>query len=695
MSQGAPPGPAGHTTALPPGYVLDSYRIERMLGEGGFGITYLGVDTEIGKRVAIKELLPKEFATRTHGSQVAPHGTHTAEAFAWSLDSFMNEARTLAGLSHGNVVQIHRLFRANGTAYMVMDYVDGWSLKDWLKSLSQPPDEATLRGILMPLLEGLEHVHKAGLLHRDIKPDNIFLTTTGKPVLLDFGSARVAPEGTQTMTSLVSKGYSPFELYATRSRQTPAVDLYALAATMVRAVTGKAPEDAADRIVDPTLTRPMSETHRGRYSEAFLRAIDAAFAVQAAERPQSVAAWREMLEGGVGPAVKTAVRTGVRPSAAAPQRGDGRESSFGFSRKPSGRGKRGWLPAAVASLLSVAAGVVAYLMLNHGGEKEQGSEAETSPAVVSAPAAAPKPVPAPVPVKEEPPTPVVSPAAPVTPLPVQPQPADVPAPPKAHPADLVPVPLAEEHKAGDTMEVALPGGVKMTFCWCPPGEFLMGSPASEAGRSSDEDQVNVKITKGYWLARTEVTQEQWEAVMGSNPSYFKGAKLPVENVSWEDAQAFIEKLNGRGGLPAGWKWALPSEAQWEHACRAGARTAFSFGDTLTSEEANFDGGYPYGTEREGPYLRRSMEVGSYRANGWGLQDMHGNVWEWCLDGWDGVSKLPGGSDPVGVTSIGCVERGGSWYGNGRSCRSAFRNWSDPGLRSYYLGFRLAAVPAER
>ncbi len=388
MSQSPPQDPASHLLALPGGYVLEGYRIEKVLGEGGFGITYLGRDTGSGKRVAIKELLPREYATRTHGSQVVPSGTHTTEAFAWALDSCINEARTLADLSHPNIVLIHRLFQANGTAYLVMDYVDGQSLNAWLKSLAQPPDEAQLRGILMPLLEGLEHVHEAGLLHRDIKPDNIFLTAKGKPVLLDFGSARVAPEGIQTMTSLVSKGYSPFELYATRSRQTPAADLYALAATLVRAITGKPPEDAADRIVDPTLTRPVSETHRGRYSEAFLRAIDAAFAVQAAERPQSVAAWREMLEGGAGPAVKTAVRTGVRPSAAAPQRGDGREGSFGFSRKPSG-GKRGWLPAVAASLLSVAAGVVAYLMLNHGGEKEQGSEAEAAPAVVSAPTAKP------------------------------------------------------------------------------------------------------------------------------------------------------------------------------------------------------------------------------------------------------------------------------------------------------------------
>ena len=724
MSSDASPASSSHTTALPPGYVLEGWRIERMLGEGGFGITYLGVDTEIGKRVAIKELLPKEFATRTHGSQVVPHGAHTVEAFGWALDSFINEAKTLVALTHPNIVQIHRLFRANGTAYMVMDYVDGQSMKAWLKELQRPPTEAELKSILMPLLDGLEHVHESGLLHRDIKPDNIFITTTGRPVLLDFGSARVDIGRTQTMTSLVSAGYSPMEQYQQKARQTPATDLYALAASMVRAITGVPPVTAIDRSVDASLQPPVTVSHAGKYSPVFLKAVDAAFAVPAFERPPSVAAWREMLEGGgrtrtearTGPATRSGEASPVSEPSSGGGAG-GRSSRLGFSGKPS----RSWLPAAVAVLLSVAAGVVAYLMLNHDGEKEQRSEAEAAPAVVSAPAAKPLQAPLP-PVEKEPPALVsgpspVPPAAPGTPLPVQPQPMDGPDPkqpmdgpnsPNARPTTPAPaVPAVVERKAGDTMEVALPGGEKMVFCWCPPGDFLMGSPASEEGRSSDEDQVRVTISRGYWMARTEVTQGQWEAVMGTSleqqkakgNSYGevtgKGAEHPMYFVSWEDAQAFMEKLNiGRGGMPAGWKWALPSEAQWEYACRAGTRTAYSFGNELNGREANCNGGYPYGTSVKGPYLETTTPVGSYGANAWGLHDMHGNVHEWCAD-WYG-EKLVGGTDPAGPsTGVRRVVRGSSWGYIAASCRAAFRDRYVPGFRDYFVGFRLALVPSKQ
>ncbi len=300
MSQELPREFAGHVTALPPGHVLETYRVERVLGEGGFGITYLARDVGSGKRVAIKELLPKDFATRTHGSQVVPHAAHTAEAFAWALDSFMNEAKTLAELSHPNVVQIHRLFQAHGTAYMVMDYVDGQSMKQWLKGLPGPPTEGQLRAILMPLLEGLEHVHEAGLLHRDIKPDNIFITTKGRPVLLDFGSARVNTGRTRTMTSLVSTGYSPFELYQTNVRQTPATDFYSLGAVIVHAMSGRPPASAIDRMVDDA-HGSMPDDLGSRYQQGFLNSVRVAFSIHAKDRHQSVADWKAMLDGETTP----------------------------------------------------------------------------------------------------------------------------------------------------------------------------------------------------------------------------------------------------------------------------------------------------------------------------------------------------------------------------------------------------------
>jgi formylglycine-generating enzyme required for sulfatase activity len=164
----------------------------------------------------------------------------------------------------------------------------------------------------------------------------------------------------------------------------------------------------------------------------------------------------------------------------------------------------------------------------------------------------------------------------------------------------------------------------------------------------------------------------------------------------EAVQGLFTRLNGgtSTGLPAGWEWSLPTEAQWEYACRAGTTTATAFGDTLTATQANFDGNYPYVTTQKGTYLEKTSSVGSYEPNGWGLKDMHGNVYEWCLDSWDGTTTLPGGTDPVGRSGSYRVPRGGSWYYVGLYCRSASRNWGDPGYVIIYLGFRLAAVPVE-
>ena len=247
----------------------------------------------------------------------------------------------------------------------------------------------------------------------------------------------------------------------------------------------------------------------------------------------------------------------------------------------------------------------------------------------------------------------------------------------------------------------LPSGAKpLELVVIAPGRFTMGSPASELNRGSAEGpQTQVTISKPFLLGKYEVTQAQWEAVMGSNPSHFKGdPDLPVEQVSWEDALAFCRKLTARAKKLNGLAFSLPTEAQWEYACRAGTSTPFHYGNELRSGMANFGGRYEYlagqgQTEnKSGTYLRKTTRVGSYRANAWGLYDMHGNVWEWCLDWWG--DKLPGGSavDPRGP-STGSVRvyRGGGWCDDGQYCRSADRYGSAPTSRCNYLGFRVALV----
>ena len=190
--------------------------------------------------------------------------------------------------------------------------------------------------------------------------------------------------------------------------------------------------------------------------------------------------------------------------------------------------------------------------------------------------------------------------------------------------------------------------------------------------------VSVTLSKGFWLLETEVTQTMWGKVMGNNPSHFKGAKLPVEQVSWNDCQEYIKKLNEMKVAPAGFKFSLPTEAQWEYACRAGTTTVYHFGDTLTRQQANFGG-------------NQTKDVGSYPANAWGLKDMHGNVWEWCADFY---GDYPSGAvtDPTGADGGSSrVVRGGSWINGAGNCRSADRFNYFPTSRRNGLGLRLSLV----
>jgi formylglycine-generating enzyme required for sulfatase activity/serine/threonine protein kinase len=213
----------------------------------------------------------------------------------------------------------------------------------------------------------------------------------------------------------------------------------------------------------------------------------------------------------------------------------------------------------------------------------------------------------------------------------------------------------------------------------PAGEFQMGSPVSEADRGSDETQHRRVIRQAFYLGVTEVTQTQWEKVTGNNPSSFKGGNLPVEQVSWEDCQEFLKQAGG--GLR------LPSEAEWEYACRAGTTTPFSFGATITPEQVNYDGNYPYGNGRVGQYRQRTVVAGSLPANAWGLHEMHGNVWEWCEDS---SAPYPGSGTEEPTRAAGArVLRGGSWNYNARDCRAANRYANSPDDRNYYVGFRLA------
>jgi sulfatase modifying factor 1 len=269
---------------------------------------------------------------------------------------------------------------------------------------------------------------------------------------------------------------------------------------------------------------------------------------------------------------------------------------------------------------------------------------------------------------------------------------------------MVSAPSFEGSKPGEQREIA---GIKL--CWCPSGKFIMGSPPDEPDRRPGEDRVEVTITKGFWAGKFEVTQRDWKLVMGRLPGPLtaelpEGDRLPVGNVNFAEAEDFCRRLTelarASSELPAAWEFRLPTEAQWEYACRAGTATATAFGASLNRRQANFSGKPYNGAPDEGPRLARAAAVGSYPANSWGLHDMHGNTFEWCRDWYH--SKLPGGVDPDlhdarrtaprnRDGSVSRVRRGGAWTDDGWPCRSACRMRFEPERRYDHIGFRVVVI----
>ena len=304
-----------HKQALPAGYRVQSYRIDGVLGVGGFGVTYLASHATLGHKVAIKEYLPNEFAVR-EGTTVFPKSDSDREDFDWGLARFLDEAKTLARFEHRNLVRVRDYFEANRTAYIVMDYEDGEPL-DRLLEGHGTLTEAQLQRVLLPVVEGLQQVHAAGYLHRDIKPSNVFVRRADEsPVLLDFGAARQAlGHKSKSLTAVASAGYSPPEQYESEGEQGPWTDIYALSALCYRAITGNAPIEAPRRQSrllrgqpDP-LAQLVDLSPKG-YSKAVLEAVDAGLRVVETERPANLAEWVAGVEG-TGPTDRGTATTGL------------------------------------------------------------------------------------------------------------------------------------------------------------------------------------------------------------------------------------------------------------------------------------------------------------------------------------------------------------------------------------------------
>ena len=618
--------------ALPQGYRLDEYELVRVLGFGGFGITYLGYDHNLHKYVAIKEYLPTYFATRENDMSVVPQSSKAASDFQWGLDRFVDEARTLARFDHRHIIKVHRFFQAHGTAYIVMEYAEGETLSAYLNRKGTL-QEAELTAILYPILNGLAMVHSADFLHRDIKPANIIIRDEdNSPVLLDFGAARQAiGSKSRSITSIITPGYAPIEQYSSRGIQGTWTDIYALGAVCYRALTGEVPDDATDRVIQDTLL-PVVDRCSGQGSRSFLSSIDKALQVNVEDRPQSISEWRAMLGEATGGSVTfqpSRARPGLgRDAVSAPSPSNPVQAASSLSPARPPAKSRGKLFAFFVVLFAVLIGGLGYYhqeVYIPAQERQAQAQAEAE---------------------------------------------------------------AEQRRIQDA-------GPGMRFRDClacpemivvPSGSFIMGSPDDE-GYSDEGPQHRVSIGYRFAVGVYEVTFSKWDACAddggckGYHPDdegWGRGNR-PVINVSWADAQSYVRWLSRKTGH----RYGLLSESEWEYVARAGTTTRYSWGNDIGHNRANCDGcDSRWDDDRTAP-------VGAFNANAWGVHDMHGNVWEWVEDCWND-SYVGAPSDGSAWTSGDCdrrVLRGGSWGGTPSVLRSALRRRLFTDFRSS-LGFRV-------
>lgn len=463
--------------SLPPGTMLGEFELTNKLGEGGFSIVYLAHDHSLDRKVALKEYLPSSIAQRKAQTQVSPRSERHRDTFEAGLKSFINEAKLLAHFDHGSLVKVYRFWSANGTAYMVMPLYHGLTLKDTVRAMSEPPDEAWLMKLLGPLSEALSVIHGDQCYHRDIAPDNVILLEgTGRPLLLDFGAARrVIGDMTQALTVILKPGYAPVEQYAELPdmKQGPWTDVYALAATVYWCITGKTPPPSVGRMLSDSYV-PLAQSASGRYSARFLSAVDRALAVRPEQRTQSIEAFRVDLGLAAGPgasvgawaptvqspkaapAPEAAVSSPPAspaapksPSAAAapstPKPSKSSKASGAATAPPASSRLPLWVGGGV--LLAAAAGAAWWALQPSAAAPEAVPVAVPVTPPVTSPVTAPAP-----PVAATPPVapPVTEPVAPVAPPvtvadpvvtpPPAPEPVRAPSPPRAAQAKPRPVP---------------------------------------------------------------------------------------------------------------------------------------------------------------------------------------------------------------------------------------------------------------
>jgi eukaryotic-like serine/threonine-protein kinase len=541
----------------------DRYKIISLLGQGGFGETYLAEDLGIPinpkPKCVVKHLKTKNLKD---------------EELDWVRNSFEQEAATLYNLGrlHPQIPNLSEYFQVGKEFYLVQDFIDGVDLTKIITPGKKIPEVAVIQ-LLAEILEILVVVHQQEIIHRDINPKNIMRRhVDGKVILIDFGAVKQIMFKNSGQTSLTmgvgTPGFMPLEQFNGKPKL--ASDIYAVGMIGVQALTGIPPhlldddEDGEviwqDRVnISSRFAEVLTRMVNRRVSQRYQNAADALQAMQLLSKP-------------------------INPIIISPP-----------------------LPLKVFQFQTVTV-------------DKRGKE------------------------------------------------------------------IQKEQKEAKYLVDDLGNGVTLEMVQIPGGTFMMGSPATESKRRDNESPQHQVTVPNFFMGKYPVTQAQYQVIMGNNPARFQGANRPVERVSWNDAVEFCQKLSQKTGKT----YRLPSEAEWEYACRAGTTTPFYFGETITTDLANYDINHIYASPPKGVFRAETTEVGKFPPNAFGLYDMHGNVWEWCQDSWhDNYNNTPtDGSAWVNNDNKIKLLRGGSWYHYLAYCRSAYRVNNTCGNGSYIFGFRL-------
>lgn len=611
--------------------LVGRYRVTRLLSsKGGFGKTYEVTHNQTTK--VLKVLINN---------------------LPKVLDLFQQEARVLETLNHPGIPKGEGYFtyfpKTSETALhcLVMEKIEGLDLEEYMQQRGHRPiDQKLALEWLVQLTEILHDVHSQQFFHRDIKPSNIILKNNGQLVLIDFGTARevtgtyMAKQAAGGVTGIASAGYTPSEQL--NYQAVPQSDFFAIGRTFVYLLTGKAP-------TDPAMYNPLDDelnwrSHAPHISPRVANFIDKLMMRSAGQRPantQEILTRLAKLDQIINPpAPSPGALSEVPPtvSSGPPAR------QLAFKGSLTRRQLIQW--AGLGGIGLVGTGVIHRVV---GSSNGGGNLHSFSFDVVT--------------------------------------------------VDVQGKETSRNRSQGQSFKENLGNGVMMEMVTLPGGSFLMGSSTLEISGNSNESPQHSRIIAPFSVGKFPVTQAQWRAVaalpqvslpLNPAPSGFRGNNLPVEQISWHEAVEFCARLSQKTGRT----YRLLSEAEWEYACRAGTTTPFHFGETITTDLANYDGNSVYGVGQPGIFRQKTTPVGSFPANAFGLHDMHGNVWEWCADHWhenyfeappDGKAWL----DAKAFESHHRVLRGGAWSQTPRGCRSASRLGNEPNSKVNNIGFRVA------